>query len=131
MIAITWVVFMYAPGLPILFPLTALNFFIIYWIDKFLLLRFFKKPKNYDEESILFSVDQMKYAFLFHLVIGAFVYSNTILNAHHGLGAFKDLDFLSSVQKHLHSNIKEKPTHLFGDAKSSSDSIFDVERYKQ
>ena len=118
MIAITWVVFMYAPGLPILFPLTALNFFIIYWIDKFLLLRFFKKPKNYDEQSILFSVDLMRYAFLFHLVIGAFVYSNTILNAHQGLGAFKDLNFLSGVQKRLRPNEEQSHQHLFGDSNS-------------
>jgi hypothetical protein len=97
MIAIVWVVFMYAPGLPILFPLTALNFFIIYWIDKYLLLRFFKKPKNYDEESILFTVDQMKYSFVFHMVLGAFVYSkNTILNAKN-MEAIEEIEFISEV----------------------------------
>ena len=97
MIAITWVVFMYAPGLPILFPLTAINFFIIYWIDKYLLLRFFKRPKNYDEESILFTVDQMKYSFIFHMILGAVVYSkNTILNAKN-MEAIKDIQFISEV----------------------------------
>ena len=48
-VAFTWVTFMYSAGLPILFMITAGNFFIIYWIDKWLLLRFYKTPKNYDE----------------------------------------------------------------------------------
>ena len=48
-IAITWTTFMYSPALPILFIIAAINFFIIYWIDKWLILRFYRTPKNYDE----------------------------------------------------------------------------------
>ena len=48
---------MYSPGLPILFIISAVNLFIIYWIDKWLILRFYRTPKNYDEESIVFSID--------------------------------------------------------------------------
>lgn len=67
---------MYSPALPILFLMAIINFTIIYWVDKWLLLRFYRKPKNYDEKSILFLVHEMKLSFLFHFIIGTFVYSN-------------------------------------------------------
>lgn len=52
------------------------NFTIIFWVDKWLLLRFYRTPKNYDEQSIQFAIGEMKYAFLFHFLVGSLVYSN-------------------------------------------------------
>ena len=75
-VAFTWTTFTYSSGLPIMYIITAVNFSIIYWIDKTLLLRFYRTPKNYDELSINFSLGQLYYAFLFHFVIGSLVYSN-------------------------------------------------------
>lgn len=76
-VAFVWVTFMYSPALPSLFIITAVNFCIIYWIDKTLLLRFYRTPKNYDELSINFSLDMIKnYTFIFHFFIGVLVYSN-------------------------------------------------------
>jgi len=87
-VAITWVTFMYSPGLPILFLMAIVNFFIIYWVDKWLLLRFYRKPKNYDETSIQFSIHEMKFAFFFHLVIGSLVYSNDRILSNSGSAQF-------------------------------------------
>ena len=56
-VAITWTTFMYSPGLPILFIIAAINFIIIFWVDKWLILRFYRTPKNYDEQSIEFCLD--------------------------------------------------------------------------
>ena len=75
-IAFTWTTFTYSSGLPIMYIISAVNFMIIYWIDKILLLRFYRTPKNYDEQSINFSLGQIYYAFLFHFLIGSLVYSN-------------------------------------------------------
>lgn len=75
-VAIIWVTFMYSPGLPVLFLITAINFFLVYWIDKWLLLRFYRTPKNYDEICINFSLDEMKIAFIFHFILGSAIYSN-------------------------------------------------------
>lgn len=66
---------MYSPGLPILFVITTINFIVIYWVDKWLLLRFYRTPKNFDEVCINFSLGEMKLAFLLHLVTGAIIYS--------------------------------------------------------
>ena len=76
MVAFIWVTFMYSSGLPVLFLITACNFLIIYWIDKILLLRFYRTPKNYDETCINFSLNEMRFSFLFHFIIGAVVFSN-------------------------------------------------------
>lgn len=75
-VAFTWVSFMYNIGMPVLFLIGSINFFMMYWIDKWLLLRFHKTPRNYDERTINFSLKYMKLAFLFHAVIGYLMISN-------------------------------------------------------
>ena len=70
-----------------MFLITAFNFFVIYWIDKWLLLRFYRTPKNYDELCINFSLTEMKFSFLFHFVIGAVVYSNEKILTSKGIGS--------------------------------------------
>ena len=67
---------MYNIGMPILLLISAINFFMMYWIDKWLLLRFHKTPRNYDERTIKFTLKYMKFAFLFHAVIGYLMISN-------------------------------------------------------
>ena len=86
-IAFTWVTFMYSAGLPILFLITAFNFMLIYWVDKWLVLRFYRTPKNYDEVCINFSIEEIKYSFIFHFIIGAVVYSNEKILTSKGIGS--------------------------------------------
>jgi ABC-type uncharacterized transport system permease subunit len=105
---------MYSPGLPILFLMAIVNFTIIYWVDKILLLRFYRKPKNYDAQSIQFSVDEMKYSFLFHFVIGAFVYSN---------------DRILSNSGSVGSTEMITETTDLGSGQKEIQSIFDLGRY--
>jgi len=52
-VAVLWATVMFAPTLPLLYPLCAVNFFVIYWYDKWLVLRFYQTPKNFDESIIL------------------------------------------------------------------------------
>jgi len=40
----------YSGGLPLLYPITALYCLITYWVDKFLLVKLYKKPPNFDLE---------------------------------------------------------------------------------
>lgn len=107
-VAIIWVTFMYSPGLPVLFLITAINFVIVYWIDKWLLLRFYRTPKNYDEICINFSLNEMKIAFIFHFILGSAIYSN-------------DKILTSSGATDLIRNA--------GQPDSKSKSIFEVSRY--
>lgn len=59
-----------------MYIILAVNFTATYWIDKFLLLRFYKSPKNFDDSTIRFSVSMLKISLPFHFIIGYFMISN-------------------------------------------------------
>jgi hypothetical protein len=48
----------------------------MYWVDKWLLLRFHCKPKNYDETTINFALKHMYVAFLLHACVGFYMLTN-------------------------------------------------------
>ncbi len=67
---------MFSTGLPMLFFVSAINFIIIYWVDKVLILRFYKTPKNFNEKTIQYTISNLKWSFLFHAFIGFIMISN-------------------------------------------------------
>ena len=48
-VALTWCAFMFSTCMPVIIIVTFFNFLAMYWIDKFLVLRFYRTPKNWDE----------------------------------------------------------------------------------
>ena len=75
-IACIWITFMFSPGMPFMYVVSAINFTAMYWIDKALVLRFFRSPKNYDEQTIKHTISSLKTSFLFHLAMGVVMLSN-------------------------------------------------------
>ena len=67
---------MFSSGMPLLYVLMAINFTVTFWIDKWLILRFYKTPTNFNGESILYSVGLMEYGIVFHFILGWFLMSN-------------------------------------------------------
>jgi hypothetical protein len=65
--------FMFSVGLPILFLLAAMNFTMMYWMDKYLILRIYKTPVQYDHKPINFTLKLMRWSFLFHFFIGFYM----------------------------------------------------------
>ena len=59
-----------------MFFISAVNFTCMYWIDKWLVLRFYSIPKNYDDKIIKYSLASIKWAFLFHFITGTIMLSN-------------------------------------------------------
>ena len=47
--------------MPVLYIVMALDFTLTYWVDKVLLLRFYRSPKNFDETTINFSLKFLLY----------------------------------------------------------------------
>lgn len=74
-IALTWCAFMFSTCMPVIILVTFFNFLAMYWIDKFLVLRFYRTPKNWDEETITYSLSMLKWTFLFHLLMGEIMLS--------------------------------------------------------
>jgi hypothetical protein len=50
-----WCVMMYSGGLPILYPFACIFFFILYWVYKGLLLKYYEKTTRFNEQLPLFA----------------------------------------------------------------------------
>lgn len=66
----------YSAGLPMLYPIGCLNFFIIYWVYKTLLVKYYQKTISFNQDLPIYSVRYFKYAIYFHIVMAAFMYTN-------------------------------------------------------
>jgi hypothetical protein len=71
-----FVTLMYSSGMPILLPIAAVSFFVSFWVDKYLFLRFYRKPPHYDTRMGMKMTGLLPYAMLLHLGFAAWMYSN-------------------------------------------------------
>ena len=76
--------FMYSGAMPIMYLFGVIHFFISYWCHKYLLLTFYRKSYNFDEEIPLYAISLMKYAILCHCCMITFMYTNKRLLAPEG-----------------------------------------------
>mmetsp|Transcript_27086 Transcript_27086/g.68318 ORF Transcript_27086/g.68318 Transcript_27086/m.68318 type:complete len:1252 (-) Transcript_27086:318-4073(-) len=67
---------LFAPGAPVLILFALLNFVFCYTADKFLVLRFCKRPPSYDEKVVKTLVEWLPYAFLLHGLTGVWMLGN-------------------------------------------------------
>lgn len=77
MLFVLGVTFLYSSGMPILYPIAAAFFFIGYWVDKILLLNFYRKPIMYDGYIAKRILDWYQFILLMHVIGGVFMYSNS------------------------------------------------------
>ena len=66
----TVVVMLYSTGMPALYWIAALSFVSTYWIDKYLLLTFYKTPPAYTDEFSSRTRLLMPLAVVLHLAMG-------------------------------------------------------------
>jgi hypothetical protein len=71
-----FVVLIYSPGMPILYVCCFLFMFITYWVDKILLLRFYRKPPNIDLfVAELFDI-MILFGMILHFAFAIWMYGN-------------------------------------------------------
>ncbi len=70
-----FVTMLYGPGLPLLYPLAALSFAVYLWVDKYLLLRYFKTPPRMDGKLARKASAFMLWAVVPNLVFAVWMYS--------------------------------------------------------
>jgi len=75
-LVVVLLVMMYGPGIPILYVIAMVYFFVTYWIDKCLIIRHHRKPLFLDEKLALSILWWYKLALLFHLIVGILMFSN-------------------------------------------------------
>lgn len=76
MLIITWVTFLFAPGLPILIPLALLGCCILYCTNRLGLAYFYRKPTIFDQKMNQTTLKMLGFAPILYVCMGAWVYSN-------------------------------------------------------
>lgn len=71
-----FITFMYSGGLPILYPIASVYFFITYWVDKYLVINTYRQPPLYDATMVEEIVMSFKFAMIFHFVVTYFMYKD-------------------------------------------------------
>jgi hypothetical protein len=101
-VCLTWCTFQFSIALPFIVVLTTINLFCMYWVDKYLLLRFYRSPKNYDRRPINYVLHLLKFTFLMHFIFGILFISNSdiLTNNHEFVKLFKQINGF------LHDNMK-------------------------
>ena len=78
----------YSSGMPLLYFIGMIQFFLMYWVDKylckfhndkqiFLVLRFYRTPPRYGIEMSEVTRKAMMFAIFLHLAFGFYMYSNS------------------------------------------------------
>lgn len=64
------------PAFPSMFAYLIAIIFVFYWFDKILFLRYYRVPRNSDDKTIAYAIKLMKYAPIWHGIMGTFLLSN-------------------------------------------------------
>ena len=72
-----WACIMYSSGFPILYPIAFIFYLVLYWIYKFLILKFYSKSNRSNEILAIKSISYIKYGIIIHMIIGGLMYTNT------------------------------------------------------
>lgn len=76
MLTITWVTFLYGPGMPILFPIAFVGMCVLYVTDRIAMAYWNKKPPSYDSQMNDVTIRLLKIAPIMYVSYGAWLYSN-------------------------------------------------------
>jgi len=77
MLVVALLAFAYGPGLPIMYLLAAVYFFVNYWTDKIMIFYNHRKPLYFDEMLALQSTKWLKVGVVLHFLVGLMMYSNS------------------------------------------------------
>jgi len=76
MLNIAFVTMLYGMGIPILFPIAALSYFILYTIERILVAYYFQLPPTFDDKMTKNAVSILRWAAVLHLMFGYWMLSN-------------------------------------------------------
>lgn len=70
------VVLMYSAGLPILYPFAAIFYFVLYWVYKGLLLKYYARTTKFNQDIPIQSMGWVKFGLICHIFIASIMLSN-------------------------------------------------------
>ena len=78
MMSTLFVILMYSSGMPILYFIGCMFYFVTYWVNKFLLINYYKKSTTLTRTIPLFAMDFMKYSLFMHSFVSLLMLTNPI-----------------------------------------------------
>lgn len=98
-----FMVMMYSPGMPMMYVIGFAYFFITYWTDKALLLKWYKKPPPYTLHLASKTRKVMKFCLIPHFVIGLIMFSNSSIITPESIKQLSIYNFLYANNRYLNS----------------------------
>lgn len=76
LLTILFLTMLYGSGIPIMYIIAFVYFFVTYWVDKWLIFYNHRKPNEFGEKMTLKVLSNFKYAVFLHVLGSLFMYSN-------------------------------------------------------
>ena len=102
----TFVTLLFCSGLPILVPIAGATFALTYFIDKAMILKFYRRPPRYDASLVRTFVASLPWALVLHLVFAIVVYGASEVFASDTIG----VDELESYLEVMQSTVASEPS---------------------
>jgi len=68
---------MFSTGMPLLYPFAMVFYFVLFWVYKLLLLKYYQTTNRFNEQLPIYATEYMKIGVFIHLFIGALMLSNS------------------------------------------------------
>jgi len=76
---VTFVTMMYGLGIPILFPIAAWTYFVLYSLERILTAYFYQLPPTFDDQMTKNALGKMRWATVFYLFFGYWMLSSKVI----------------------------------------------------
>ena len=87
-----WAIMTHSSGMPVLYIIGFINYFLTYWIYKILLVKHYSKTVAFNEDLPLLSINYIRIGIFFHMFEGAIVFSNSKIISN------EQIDYFSGLQ---------------------------------
>jgi hypothetical protein len=67
---------MFSTGIPILYPFAVVMYLGVYWVYKFLLIKFYQKTTKFNYNLPVYTTQYIKIGVFFHILIGGLMVTN-------------------------------------------------------
>ena len=103
-----WAIMTHSSGMPVLYIIGFINYFLTYWIYKILLVKHYSKTVAFNEDLPLLSINYIRIGIGFHLIEGAVVFSNSKIISD------AQIDYFKGIQTNLDTTLTgvDKVAHL-------------------
>lgn len=78
MMSTLFVLLMYSSGMPILYLIGTVFYIVTYWVNKFLIIYYYKKSTTLTRTIPLFAMDFMKYSLFMHSIVSLLMLTNPV-----------------------------------------------------